>query len=84
MFKATAELAFPYLYILLELQQRRVHDVPETEVLAVHVEGLVDDLRYALPVAGLHGLVGHEFQERTHVVEVIDRLLEGVEGRPFL
>lgn len=84
MFKASTELAFPYLYIFLELQEWRVHDVPEAKVLAVHVEGLVDDLRDALPVAGLHGLIGHEFQERTHVVEVVDRLLEGVEGRPFL
>lgn len=73
-----------HLDVLLELQQGGVHDVPEAEVVAVHLQRPADDLRDALPMTRLHGLVGHEFEERTHVVEVVDGLLEGVEGRPFL
>lgn len=75
---------FTCLNVLLELQEGRVHDVPEAEVLAVHLEGSADDLRDALPMTGLHGLVGHELKQRTHVVEVVYRLLEGVEGWPLL
>lgn len=73
-----------HLDILLELQQGGVHDVPEAEVVAVHLQRPTDDFCDALPMARLHGLIGHEFEERTHVVEVVDGLLEGVEGRPFL
>lgn len=72
------------LNVLLELQERRVHDVPEAEVLAVHLKRSADHLCNALPVTRLHCLVGHELKQRTHVVEVVDRLLECVEGRPLL
>lgn len=73
-----------HLDVLLKLKQGGIHDVPEAEVVAVHLQRPADDLRDALPMTRLHGLVGHEFEERTHVVEVVDGLLEGVEGWPFL
>lgn len=81
--KITISAPSTCLNVFLELQEWCVHDVPQAEVLTVHFKGSADDLCNALPVAGLHCLVGHELKQWTHVIEVIYCLLERVESWPL-
>lgn len=48
------------------------------------VEVLTREFDEALPVSVFHGLVGHQVQQRTQLVEVVDCLLERREGWPLL
>ena len=73
-----------YLNVLLVLEQRCLHDVSQGEGLGLDVEGVSGQLSDAVPVTGLHGLVGHQLQQRTTLVEVIDRLLQVLERLPVL
>ena len=72
------------LNVLLVGQEGRLEDVLEAESRPLQVEGESGDALDLLPVAVLHGLVAHQLQQGTDVVEVVDGLLEGVEGRPLL
>lgn len=73
-----------YLNIFHVAEQRCLHHIPEEKSIRVNVKFELCDLLYPLPVALLHGLVQHPLQEGTELVEVIDLLLEVVEGLPFL
>lgn len=42
------------------------------------------DISYSLPVSILHGFVGHQLQQRTALIEVVNLLLEFVECLPLL
>lgn len=73
-----------YLNILLATQQWGFHDVTQTEGIRVNLKLVSGDVGDALPVAILHGLVCHELQQRTSLVEVINGLLEFKESLPLL
>ena len=74
----------PHLNLFLELQQRRLQDVPEGKVVTLHVEDVPGDVGNALPVPRLHGLVGHQLQQRHHLVEVVDGFLQVLKCWPVL
>ena len=72
------------LNVLLVGQQRSLQDVLQAEPGPLEVKGEPGDGLDLLPVPILHGLVAHQLQQRADVVEVVDGLLEGVEGGPLL
>ena len=78
------ECVVSYLDVVLELEQRRLHDVPQHEVLGLDVEGVSGGVGDAVPVTTLHRLVGHHLEQRTALAEVVDLLLEVDERLPVL
>ena len=49
----------------------------------MHIKCVACELGDAVPVPVLHGAVGHQFQQRTGLVEVIDLLLQVIERLPL-
>ena len=76
-------LQYLHLNVLPELEQRSLHDVSELEGLGLHVKAVAGDLLQPLPVAIQHGLVSHHLQQRAGLIEVIDPLLQVIEGLPL-
>ena len=77
-------LSFTYLNIFFVLQQWSFHDVLKTEPFIFHIEHMPCGISHTLPMTCLHRLVGHQLQQRTSLVEVINSFLEGIECRPLL
>lgn len=65
-----------YLNLFLELQQWCFKNVAKREALTLNVEGMSSQVSYPLPVARLHGFVGHQLQQRHHFIEVINCFLK--------
>ena len=72
------------LNVILVRQQGGLHDVAQLEVVQMHIKCVACQLGNAIPVAILHGTVGHQLQQRAGLVEVINLLLEIVECLPLL
>jgi hypothetical protein len=70
--------------VLFVGQQRSLQDVFETKSGSFQIESEPGDGLNLLPMAILHGLVAHQLEQGTDVVEVVDGLLQRVEGRPLL
>ena len=77
-------LPLAHLNVFLVLQERRLHEVSQQEVLWLHVKGVSSDLGDPLPVTGHHGFVGHHLQQGTGLIEVVDGLAQVQESLPFL
>jgi len=70
--------------VLFVGQQRSLQDVFETKSGSFQIESEPGDGLNLLPMAILHGLVAHQLEQGADVVEVVDGLLQRVEGRPLL
>ena len=74
----------PYLNLLLVLEQGSLQKISECKVVTLDVERCPGHLLHAFPVPCLHGFVGHQFQQRHHLVEVVNLLPQLFESWPVL
>ena len=65
-----------HLNVFLILQQWSIHEVPQQEVVSVHIKCVSCDLGQSLPVTSHHSFVGHHLEQWTCLVEVINCLLQ--------
>ena len=72
------------LDFLLVLQEWRRHDVSQHERVGLHVKLVVGQVGDAVPMPLLHRLVGHELQNGTALIEVVNGLLEVQKGPVLL
>ena len=72
------------LDVVLELEQRRLHDVPKAERVRLDIEGVRGRSCDPVPVSATHRLVAHHLQNGTALTEIVDLLLQVKEGLPLL
>lgn len=77
-------LRWTHLNLLLVLEEWGFQNVPQGEVLSLHIEDMTCGLLHALPMTWLHGFVGHQFQQRNHFIEVINSRAQVIKCLPFL
>ena len=74
----------PHLNLLLVLKQGCLKDVPQRKVLTLYIKRVACQFSNALPVSRFHCLVGHQFEQRHHVIEVLDGLAQVLVCLPLL
>ena len=72
-----------YLNVFFVFQQWSFKYVFQTEIFTLQIKVMFQNLHDALPMTWFHCLVSHQFQQWTHIIEVIHCTLESMECWPL-
>jgi len=73
----------PHLNIFLAFEQRSFKYILQTEVFILQIKVMLQYFHDALPMTWFHCLIGHQFQQWTHIIEVIHCSLQSMKCWPL-